>query len=396
MRMANFQPAMGQRLYNREIPLFSADPPARLSATSDIAGKPKTEPVPLRIFAAFAHAEWEKDNFQYALEEVGEVIRFRWNFSDQSDPDWHVTGKTRMNREMLDALSAAHREKPIDIFFGRLSGSTVFPGFIRAINHLGIRTLNIFLGAREDFVGTLEATGHSGMLDIAGAFSLNWTGSEDTLPLYETAGARVIYLPRGANSQLYKPLEMPFDMDVSFVGQHSGQRSEIIEDLRRRGIRVEAFGKGWPSGEIPEEEMIAVFNRSRINLGFASVDNTKGLPGLKGHDFKVSMGGGLYFAPYRRELGDVYEIGREIVCYHTADDLAEKIRFFLSHPDRAEEIRRAGQRRALQDHAWSCRFRQAFRALGVPLPGGQAGNELLKTRKQRRILLRATANGRYE
>ncbi len=393
MRVYDSQLAVGQRLHAREEALFPADSISRPWSMPDNTEKAGRERGPLRIFAAFAQGQWEDDNFQGALEEVGEVIRFRWNFSDQNAPDWQTTGKIRMNREMLDALSAAHSERPIDVFFGCLSGNTVFPGFIREINLLGIRTLNIFMGDKKDFIGVLEATGHTGMIDVASAFSLNWTSAEETLPHYETAGARVIYLPRGANPQIYKPLEMSFDIDVSFVGRRTDRRFEMIDNLRHRGITVETFGAGWPAGELPEEEMIGVFNRSRINLAFPSLDTADRLPGLKGRDFKIPMSGGLYFSRYRRELGDVYEIGREIVCYHAADDLVEKIKFYLSHPDKAEEIRRAGQRKALQEHAWSRRFRQAFRALGITVPGNGTGSGLLRIRRQRRALSRATVNG---
>lgn len=394
MRMPNFQSAMGQRQYAMGSPLPITDSVLWQPSLPDVNGKIKTEPEKLRIFTAFANVDWGNNNLQSGLAELGEVIRFRWNSADQDYPDWHTTGKTSMNQEMMKALLAAHREKPVDVFFGCLSGHTVFPGFIRAINILGIRTLNISLGDKENFIGTLEPTGHGGMIDIASAFSLNWTSREETLSHYEAAGARVIYLPQGANPQVYKPLEKPFDMDVSFVGQCSGQRPEIIDDLRRRGINVATFGEGWPSGEISEEEMIGVFSRSRINLGFASIDNANGLFRLKGRNFKIPMSGGLYFTQYRRELGDVYEIGREIVCYHTTDDLAERIKFYLSHPDKAEEIRRAGQRRAVNEHTWSNRFRQAFRALGVNVPGNIMGNRLLmKSRKLRRQSLRITANG---
>ena len=394
MRMSNFQPALGQRLYATGRPIFSTDSFPRSSSPSDSYQKAKTEPERIRIFAAFAHVDWGNNNLQSALEELGEVIRFRWDFHDQYTRDWHKSGKARMNQEMLETLLAAHREKPIDVFFGCLSGRTVFPGFIRAINLLGIRTLNISLDDKDNFIGTLEATGHTGMIDIASAFSLNWTNREEALSHYEAAGARILYLPIGANPQVYKPLETPHDIDVSFVGQCYGQRVEIIDELMNRGIEVATFGKGWPSGEIPLEETIRVYSRSRINLGFATVADSHESFSLKERDLDVPMSGGLYFTQYHRELGDVYEIGREIVCYHSPEDLAEKIKFYLSHPDKAEEVRLAGHRRAINEHTWSRRCRQAFRALGVSVPGCMPGISLLKTRKPRRVLLRATANER--
>lgn len=383
---------MGQRLYATGRPIFTTDSFPRSSSPSDSYQKAKTEPERLRIFAAFADVDWGNNNLQNALEELGEVIRFRWNFHDQHNQCWHNSGKVRMNQEMLETFLAAHREKPVDVFFGCLSGRTVFPGFIRAINLRGIRTLNISLDDRDNFIGTLEATGHTGMIDIASAFSLNWTNREEALSHYEAAGARILYLPIGANPQVYKPLETLRDIDASFVGRRDDRRAEIIDALRQQGIKVETFGKGWPSGKISEEETIRIYNRSRINLGFATVADSHESFSLKGRDFEIPMSGGLYFTQYHRELGDVYEIGREVVCYHSPEDLAEKIKFYLSHPDKEEEVRLAGHRRAINEHTWTRRCRQAFVALGVSVPGSMPGISLLKTRKPRRILLRAAAH----
>jgi spore maturation protein CgeB len=334
----------------------------RKAARRPVAGRPNG----LRIFAAFAHVNWEDPNLVPALESFGEVVRFRWSFNDQYAPDWHRAGKIDLNARLLEAVRMAHRDKPLDLFFSYVSGRLVFPGTIRAIGMLGIPTLNLSLDDKTKFFGPLESTGFAGVADIAGAFSLCWTSTEESVALYESVGARAAYLPEGANPDVYRHIPgTRHDIDVSFIGQCYGQRPKIIEYLKERGIRVEAFGRGWPSGEIPVEKMVEIYNRSRINLGFAAVGEAADICHLKGRDFEVPMSGGLYLTQYHPELENVYRVGSEILCYRTPEDLADTVARYLAHPDAAELVRSAGHRRAMENHTWRQRFATAFRQLGL-------------------------------
>lgn len=319
----------------------------------------------LRILAAFAHFNWEDHNLQPALEEFGEVIRLRWPPYNQYEDNWHFSKKQWFNIRLLEAIEKAHAAKPIDVFFGYVSGRLVFPSTIRTIGRMGIPTLSMSLDDRTKFRSRLEPTGYAGMIDIAGAFSLCWTSTEDAVKQYESVGARAIYLPEGANPLVYRPLNIPFDMDVSFVGQCYGQRAKIIEQLKNKGINVQTFGKGWPSGELTVEEMVQIYNRSRINIGFSMVGDHEDVFCLKGRDFEIPISGGLYLTQFHPELGNVYDIGKEIICYQGLDDMVAKIRHYLERPEEAEEIRKAGYQRAVKEHTWVQRFRRAFEAMGL-------------------------------
>ena len=230
---------------------------------------------------------------------------------------------------------------------------------------MGIPTVNMFLDDRTKFYGRLEPTGFAGMADIANTFTLCWTSTEDAVKLYELVGARVIYLPEGANPNVYKRMDSQFDIDVSFVGQCYGQRPKTIEYLKNKGLSVQTFGRGWATGEIPVDELVKTYNRSRINLGFGTVGDSTDLFCLKGRDFEVPMSGGFYLTQYHPELEQWFEIGKEIECYRDMDDMVEKIRYYLSHPDKADEIRNAGYERATKEHTWVHRFRMAFKELGL-------------------------------
>ncbi|TRZ87231.1 hypothetical protein D4R89_09985, partial [bacterium] len=192
-----------------------------------------------------------------------------------------------------------------------------------------------------------------------------WTSTEDALKKYCVEGALPVYLPEGANPELHRPWEEQKSIDVSFVGQCYGTRPETIRRLNAEGIRVEAFGYGWPKGPLSTEEMVRLYSRSRINLGFGGVEGHEETYCLKGRDFEIPMSGGLYLTEYQPELEWVYDLGKEIVSYRGFDDLLANIRHLLSDPQGAEVIRQAGFRRARRDHTWEMRFERLFTLMNL-------------------------------
>jgi glycosyltransferase involved in cell wall biosynthesis len=222
---------------------------------------------------------------------------------------------------------------------------------------------------------------------------------------------------------------LPLDYDVTFVGQAYGDRPHYIKELLDNGIDVHVWGPGWRKsadgvpeqkqgsighdlmdvarilatregrkaagdrvrrllgrapepgrrlegipdkavgGVLSDEEMIRLFSRSRINLGFSTCGNT-GITGekirqVRLRDFEIPMSGGFYIAEYFEELEEFYEFGKEIVCFVSPEDLAEKIRYFLRHEGERERIRKAGFQRCRRDHSWHKRFIDAFAVMGL-------------------------------
>ena len=106
----------------------------------------------------------------------------------------------------------------------------------------------------------------------------NWvvTTAEEALPKYEALGyTNVIKSQWACNPAIYKRDAVPKQYDVSFVGLPHSRRRELIHSLRSAGMRVHTFGKGWPVGRVTQDEMIRIFNESRVNLNFCQASTAK-------------------------------------------------------------------------------------------------------------------------
>jgi hypothetical protein len=327
----------------------------------DLVPKPKGE---LSILAVYHNYNWENTALLPALEKFGEVCHYDWfDAFDHTRRDWRTGLKARMNRELVERVRRLVADKRPDVIFTYLSGEIVSPDTIRSIRDAGVPMIHFSLNDKEHFVGKIRDGLAFGSRDICPFFDICWTSTADAVKKYCVEGALPVYLPEGANPEIHRPYDVERTIDVSFVGQHYGNRPEMIRHLKEEGIHVEAFGFGWPKGPLLTEDMVRLYSRSCINLGFGGVEGYKETFCLKGRDFEIPMSGGLYLTEYHAELENAYDIGNEIVAYRGFDDLVDKIKWLLSHPKEADAIRLAGRRRALMEHTWERRFERILSLL---------------------------------
>lgn len=184
----------------------------------------------------------------------------------------------------------------------------------------------------------------------------------------------VIYTPFGFNANIYHKIEVDKKYDVSFVGGYSPLRKWIFNELKKEGINVNVFGRGWGSDSkwVSQEEMTMVFNQSKINLNLSNaayydlkfliwtMRSTKAIKQLlllkknkeqvKGRHFEINACGGFQLSYFIPGLNLVYEIDKEIAVYENLNSLPAIIKYFLRDDNVREEIANAGYERSWRDH----------------------------------------------
>lgn len=125
----------------------------------------------------------------------------------------------------------------------------------------------------------------------------------------------------------------------------------------------------YASVSLAETNMI--YSGHDLSLSIAAARNTGNLrhPVMIVHlrNFEIPMSGGVQFCQYFSELAECFEDGKEIIFYHSEDEMIDKARYYLD-PARQEErnrIREAARKRAEKEHTWFNRFSKAFDYLGL-------------------------------
>ncbi|MCJ7575560.1 MAG: glycosyltransferase [Dehalococcoidia bacterium] len=379
--------------------------------------------------SAFQSNLW-RNNLYLPLVDLGhDVVEFQYDLRktlqspDPADPIQKAfieRNRPKLTKELLHQIRAAHASRPVDLFFSYFYDACVLPEAIDEIKAMGIRTVNWYCNGSYQLHLVSEIAPHYDWCLVPEKFRL-----KD----YVAMGARPIYCQEAANPNIYKPYDLAVEYDVTFVGQAYGDRPVYINYLREQGIDVRVWGWGWHNfsteakarlwsslprrsllgarllmsesgrqvlwqyfhrqspenirntepravlpasiigGALLDLELIQMYSRSKINLGFSSCGDThktgERILQVRLRDFEVPMSGGFYIVEHMEELGEFFKVGNEIVCYTDKEDLADKIKYYLGHDAERERIRQAGHERCLRDHSWHKRFQMAFREMGL-------------------------------
>jgi len=351
-----------------------------------------SDTTPNTWFASVRSNIW-RNNLLLPLRDLGhDVVEFEYDLTqtfrnlDATDPRqaaFIAENRPRVSAALLRQIKAAHALAPIDLFFSYFYDACILPGAIDEIRGMGIKTVNWYCNGSYQLHLVRE---------ISPRFDFCLVPEKFRMADYRAMGARPIYCQEAANPAFYKPANVAKEFDVTFVGQAYGDRPSYIEFLLKHGIDVQVWGHGWVNPHpkylpaqtydaiqsipgqrrheaLPDEELVTMYSRSKINLGFSTCGNThlagERIVQVRLRDFEVPMSGGFYLVEEMEELGEFFVPGREIETYASRDEMLAKIRYYLAHEEQRLAIAQRGHARAVKEHTWQHRFRQAFAQMGL-------------------------------
>ena len=190
---------------------------------------------------------------------------------------------------------------------------------------------------------------------------------------YKNSFENVILLNWAANPKHYIKMDCDKIYDVSFVGQNHGIRGEIIDQLKQAGINIHAFGKGFTE-RISFDDMIKIWNQSKINLNFGAISGKSGRIQAKARDFEIACTGGGALLTQRNPLLEKYFNNKEIVQWDNIEHLIDCIKFLLEKDSIRENYSKLARKRVLREHTYQHRFTEIFKYLTF-LKGENNGHE---------------------
>lgn len=157
---------------------------------------------------------------------------------------------------------------------------------------------------------------------------------------------------------------------ITFVGARYPSRERVLKDLQDGGIYVKAYGRTWSrhlldvartrqfknSGiaagpDLPRERAYGVMAGSPATLNLHGDQD-----GFTMRTFEAPGVGALQLVD-RVEVGQYFELGTESLAFSSKEELTELSRRAFVDTPWADNIRRAGRRRALAEHTFDHRVR---------------------------------------
>jgi hypothetical protein len=320
-----------------------------------------------KIFLVGTYYEQENSGFIQALDAAGTLVPLKtaagsYGIAPPSGPA-DLAAIAENDRQIIRQITAADAAGRVDVLIGTMVAQSVSLDALQHVRRMGIPVLNIAMDDRLTDHWEWRGSTRLGAIGLAPAVDLVLHTTPEYIPRYLADGHPAVFWPFGSDPDLFVPAATK-RFDVCFVGNNYGWRAILIREIERAGIRVECFGSGFRNGHIDAARVAEVFGQSRIVLGVGTVAHSRRIVTLKLRDFDGPMSGSLYMTTENPDLRTLFSVGEEIEMYRTPAECIALIKRYLADDEARERIAAAGRRRALRDHTWPQRIRQAFHWLG--------------------------------
>ena len=184
----------------------------------------------------------------------------------------------------------------------------------------------------------------------ATAFDYVFSHDKTNMQVYKNIGCKnVHWLPCAAvNIKIHKKLDIPKKYDVTFIGNQTPRRKNIL-------IALEKYFKVFIPNIWDSKKLNEIFNESKIVLNIHLSD----LLNIETRIGEV-LGAGSFLLTEELPCQDLFTDGEHLVQWRQGDveDLTKKIQYYLIHEDERERIAEIGHRFAFEHHSFEKRIRQ--------------------------------------
>lgn len=73
--------------------------------------------------------------------------------------------------------------------------------------------------------------------------------------------------------------------------------------------------------------------------------------------FDVPATGSFLLTDWREQMEGLFEPGSEVACFHSPEEAADLVRYYIDHPAQRQRVALAARRRVLAEHTWEHRLR---------------------------------------
>lgn len=316
----------------------------------------KPKPAELRVF--YIGGYWRGPNDMVAqmlqgLKTLGVNVR-EFNTDENLDAldtdnlpyDRGTSAPVWLVREKLFPLILRFRPHVIICNAGGLSFRLEDGSLLR---NWGIKLLGIALSDPDVYASTTSK--------IAQNFDVFYSNDKGCVDLYRRSGACSYRLPIATNPNFFRPtLPQPeFICDVLLLGAVHPDRIEPVNALVKQ-FNTHVHGENWEKygitnrGFVFGEDTLSALSSAKMAIVFSRT--ISGYQGVKVGVFDFLSAGCLVVTDDIPELHEYFIVGKEIVAFKGTQDLLNKTRYYLDHPEEADAIRKAGRNKVINCFTW--------------------------------------------
>ena len=147
------------------------------------------------------------------------------------------------------------------------------------------------------------------------------------------------------------------DVPVSIIGtaehprfENKMERFDIVVLLRNKGVKVAAYGTGWPEhqdnhGHVEGKKFRKIIQRTMLGLDIQDKDSP-----LAHRMFEYSGCAVPVITRRRDEVFSCFEENSEILMYDSHEELLDKVSYYISRPAELEKIGLKAYERCKKEH----------------------------------------------
>jgi len=167
---------------------------------------------------------------------------------------------------------------------------------------------------------------------------------------------RFLYSWVPKDERLFKNYEVKRDIPIAYLGSPKPDRMTAVHFLEHNGVAVKYTG-GERECHITIAHYVELLNRSQISLSFS---RSVGTHVVNARVFETMHAGAMLLEQEGDETSKLFEPMVDYVTFKSHEDLLEKARYYLAHPDEAQKIARNGREKTLEKYSAASFWRIAF------------------------------------
>jgi len=192
----------------------------------------------------------------------------------------------------------------------------------------------------------------------------------------------VQFMPGAADLDTFHPVELSADdrekyaCEVGYVGgvnyKFNGMgltRAKVLQDLTEYDLRI--FGNPtwkdllrndfpellpyFKGGPLPVSDTNKVYSAAKVVL---NIHHPELISGINTRTFEIAAAGGFQLADKKAITNDIFEIGKEIICFESAAELKSLVKHYLNHPEERKVIVQRARNKILDQHTYLHRVKK--------------------------------------